>query len=702
MNDKILKEVNMKKILRKIALVLASILVAFAVIQPATSSAKVPYKTYTENGYGEYVETQTAYIPTSTIIKVSSDIEGIDSFTLKKPQDIKVEGDKLYIADTGAHQIVVTDLKGNLIQVIDGDGALEEPMGVFVTEEYIYVADSKYVGKKEGAVIVFDHEGNLVKEYKKPDDVLYGSSRYQPEKIIVDSAGIMYISSKGNSNGVIQISPSNGGTFLGYFGTNAVEVSAMRKLMSIILTDAQEARMMGSIPASVNNLAVDSKGLIYTVTSSAATSSIKKLNIAGVNSFEANFYPTLPVAVAVGQYDNIYVGTQDGYIYEYTSEGSCLFVFAGKDQDEFRVGLFKTLSSLDVDENDYIYVLDSKTNEIQVFAPTEFTDLIHESLVLYSKGLYKESKAPLDKVILMNGLFDYANLAMAQALFYEGDYESAMDYYRQAKNQEGYSEAFWEVRNIWLSKYVVWMVAVIVGIWLLVKVLKKANAKWHIFAPISKATKPVREKMLYKRVMFGLKYMRHPMDGTYAVRREGMKSYLSAGILVLIFIIFNIIYKYFCGFIFKTVKDGRYEVVTDFASVIGILVFMSAVTYLVCTINDGEGRFKEILCGYVYSLTPLIAFKPIMYVLTRILTLNEAFIISFLNIVVITWVVILIFLSIKEINNYNVKETFKIIGLTIFTAFVFILMAIVIYILVSQVVGFVTSIYGEVVYRIAN
>ena len=311
----------MKKILRKIALVLASILVAFAVIQTATSSAKVPYKTYTENCYGEYVETQTAYIPTSTIIKVSSDIEGIDSFTLKKPQDIKVEGDKLYIADTGAHQIVVTDLKGNLIQVIDGDGALEEPMGVFVTEEYIYVADSKYVGKKEGAVIVFDHEGNLVKEYKKPDDVLYGSSRYQPEKIIVDSAGIMYISSKGNSNGVIQISPSNGGTFLGYFGTNAVEVSAMRKLMSIILTDAQEARMMGSIPASVNNLAVDSKGLIYTVTSSAATSSIKKLNIAGVNSFVANFYPTLPVAVAVGQYDNIYVGTQDGYIYEYTSEG---------------------------------------------------------------------------------------------------------------------------------------------------------------------------------------------------------------------------------------------------------------------------------------------------------------------------------------------------------------------------------------------
>ena len=85
-----------------------------------------------------------------------------------------------------------------------------------------------------------------------------------------------------------------------------------------------------------------------------------------------------------------------------------------------------------------------------------------------------------------------------------------------------------------------------------------------------------------------------------------------------------------------------------------------------------------------------------------VLTYNEAFIINFANFGIMTWVIILIFLTIKEINNYNFKETVKVIGLTIFTAFVFILIAFVIYILASQVVGFITSIYGEVVYRIGN
>lgn len=691
----------MKKISRKIAFLLASLVIALMAVEPVSVSAKVPYRTYTENGYGEYVETQTAYIPTNTIIKIVNSAEGEEDLMLNGPEDIKVEGDKIYIADTNNSQIVVCDLQGNLIDIF-GDDILSDPKGIFVTDEYIYVADETYESRREGAVILFDHDGNYVREYGKPDDVLYGNSRFQPQKLIVDSAGNMYIVSKGNSNGVIQISPTDGGSFLGYFGTNATEVSAMRVLLSIILTDAQEATLMGNRPVSVNNISIDSKGLIYTLTSANVSQSIKKLNIAGTNLFTADFYPTAPVTVAVGQYDNIYVGTSGGFIYEYTSEGSCLFVFGGKDQSEYRVGLFNTLSALDVDDEDKIYVLDSEANEIQVFEPTEFTDLIHSSLVLYSRGLYTQSKEPLEQVIRMNGLFDYANQAMAQALFYEGDYDQAMDYYRLAKDKEGYSEAFWEVRNVWLNKYVIWLIAIIVLLVVLKKVSSFADRKWGIYNPVRKATEGLRSKMLYKRLAYAKTYMRHPFDGTYGVKREGMKSYLSAGILVAIFILFNIIYKYFCGFIFKTQKDGRYEIPSDILIVLGILIFASAVTYLVCTINDGEGRFKEILCGYVYSLTPYIIFKPFMFVLSMVLTNNEAFIMEFANLIVITWVIILIFLSVKEINNYSVKETFKVIGLTFFTAFVFILIAFVIYILAAQVVGFITSIYGEVVYRIGN
>ena len=694
----------MNKISKIISFLLASLMIVLVVVEPMVTEAKVPYRTYTQNGYGEYVETQTSYVPSGTIIKIMNNVEGQPELMLDGPQDIKVEGDTMYIADTGNSRIIISDLNGNL-KLTFGEDELRSPTGLFITEDYIYVADMAYEGKREGAVLLYDHEGNFVRKYGKPDDVLYGkATRFQPQKLIVDSVGNMYVVSKGNTNGVIQISPTDGGTFLGYFGTNTTEVSALQMFLSVVQSASQKASSLGNVPVGVGNIALDSKGLIYTLSSaSEVANSVKKLNIAGKNLFEAAFYPANPVTIAVGQYDNIYVGTSFGYIFEYTSEGSCLFIFGGKDYaNEYRVGLFNSLSSLDVDNNDKLYVLDGQSNEIQIFVPTEFTDLIHESLVLYSKGLYAESKEPLEKVILMNGLFDFANQAMAQALFREGNYDSALEYYRLAKDKEGYSEAFWEVRNVWINKYIIYLVAAILLLFVVNKFRKYADKKWGIFNPIRNATKTIRNTMIYKRLVFIKTYMKHPIDGAYSVKREGMNSYLSSGILIGIFILFNIIYKYFCGFIFKTVKDGRYYIPSDILVVLGILLVASGVTYLVCTINDGEGRFKEIVCGYVYSLAPYIFIKPFLFILSMVLTNNEAFIMEFANIIVITWIIILIFLTIKEINNYSVKETFKVIGLTFFTAFVFILIAFVIYILASQVVGFVVSIYGEVVYRIAN
>ena len=159
----------MKKIYKRaIAFLFAVLFIAFEVAQPVISFAKVPYKTYTQNGYGELVETQTAYTPYSTITKIQSNIEGEDDFELKKPEDIKIDSKgNLFIADTGNHRVVVCDSTGTLITII-GEEDLTAPTGIFVREEedgteLVYVADQQYVGKKEGAVVVYDMDGNLNK-----------------------------------------------------------------------------------------------------------------------------------------------------------------------------------------------------------------------------------------------------------------------------------------------------------------------------------------------------------------------------------------------------------------------------------------------------------------------------------------------------------------------------------------------------------
>lgn len=691
----------MKKISKRISLLLASLMMIFSVMEPVIVQAKVPYRTYTQNGYGEYVETQTSYTPSRTILKIVNP-DGEDVM-LKAPEDMKITDDgTMYIADTKNHRVVVADLEGNLISII-GEDQLEDPMGLYITDDYIYVADSAYFGKRDGAIVIFDKEGNIVKEYGKPDSLLYGSTKFEPEKLVVDKGGIMYITCKGNTNGIVQITPTEGGTFLGYFGTNETEVSALTIFLNFVLTDDQLDKLVGTVPIGFSNIGIDSKGLIYTITSAAsAARPVRKLNIAGTNMFNADVYPLNSAAVAVGQYDNVYVGTTDGFIYEYSQEGSCLFVFGGLDDNEYRVGLFEKIAAIDVDLNDNLYVLDSKSNEIQVFKPTEFTGLIHESLVLYQKGLYTQSKEPLEQIIRMNGLFDYANNAMGQALEAEENYSEALDYYRLAKNKEGYSSSFWEIRNVWINKYIMTVVGVIVLLVIIKKILAFADKKKGIFNPIRKSSEGIRNNIFFRRLTFGPKFMKHPLDGTYAIKREGMHSYATSLILVVVFILINIINKYFCGFIFKGVKDGRYNIASDIITVLFVLFFATAVTYLICTINDGEGRFREIFTGYVYSLSPYLIIQPFIFLATMVLTYNESFIIEFANLFMMVWIIVLLFLSIKEINNYSAKETFKVIGLTIFTAFVFILIAFVMYILAAQFIGFMRSIIGEVVYRIAS
>lgn len=700
----------MKKIYKRaIAFLFAVLFIAFEVAQPVISFAKVPYKTYTQNGYGELVETQTAYTPYSTITKIQSNIEGEDDFELKKPEDIKIDSKgNLFIADTGNHCVVVCDSTGTLITII-GEEDLTDPTGIFVREEedgteLVYVADQQYVGKKEGAVVVYDMDGNLKATYKKPDDVLYGSStKYQPQKLVVDKGGNMYISAKGNTNGVIQISPKNGGTFLGYFATNTASVNITTIFLNLILSDEQKARR-SITPSSVTNIGIDEKGLIYTVTSSDSVATpVKKLNIAGGNLLQCDVYPSNSLAICVGKHGSIFVGTKNGYIYEYTSEGSLLFALGAKDDgSQYRIGLFQSLSAVEVDQNDNMYVLDTEVSTIHIFKPTEFTTLVHDSLDYFEEGKYEESKAPLEQVIQMNGLFDYANMAMGRALYNEENYSDALSYYRLAKNKDGYSDSFWELRNIWLNKYVMHMIIAIVAVVIVVKILKKLDRSKGIFNPIRKATESFRSKQLVKQIFYGFKYMRHPFDGTYGVKREGMCSYLATFIVGVIGILVFVINKYFCGFLVKYVRDGRYNIATDIIEIVVVMLFAALVTYLICTINDGEARFKEILVGYVYSFMPYIVLQPFIYLFGMVVTYNEMFVIEFANIIMFTWIVILIFLTIKEINNYSVKETFKVIGLTIFAAFVFVLMAFVIYILFAQIIGFFTSFGGEVVHRIGG
>ena len=684
---------NSGKRIRLFALISLMSMVISQILAPANAHAEVPYKTYTHDAAGgsyNIIETQAAYIPGGNITKV-----GETSFIGARDMKITKDG-YIYIADTGNRRILVSDLQGNYIREF-GQDVLVTPCGVFVTEDRtVYVADRD--AKK---VFVFDGEGNVINEYGKPDHPLYGNEAdFLPLKIAVNHAGIMFVICESNTNGIVQISPVEGGTFLGYFGTNPTSISLINIIIRMFMTDAQRAKMIKNKPPTPDNLAIDDKGLIYTVTRGQGYQTLRRLNIAGQNIMDADQFDDTPAAVCPGNYDNVYMVSNQGYVYEFNNEGNMLFIFGGRDDGRQRIGLSKRMEAIAVDYNDKLYILDSDLNQIQIFEPTEFTNLLHKALYLYSKGRYTESKEPLEQILKMNSMFGYANKAMGLAYLQEENYAMAMHYARLAADRNTYSEAFWEERNVWIRENIIAAAIILIAIYAVYKTLQILQRKKGIFNGAARILTAVRSNTLVSQLKYAFYYMKHPIDGCYGVRWEGKASYLCANIIIMVYILFSIINKYFAGFLFKTVREGRYNIPSDIGSVIIVFFVLTACNYLVCTINDGEGSFKQIYCAFAYCLTPYIVLQPVIFILSRVVTNNERFLVTFTKDFMLAWIVVLIVVTIKELNNITVKATFKVIFLTLFAALIFILLVFILYILWQQVYEFVTGIGGEVVYRL--
>lgn len=683
----------MKKASKKLLLSLTALLLIVGVTASGLKvQADSPYKTYTIDGYSYVTETQTAYLPYETITKIGDEaLIGPTDFTLTD------EG-YMYILDSGNGRVVVSDMEANLVDTF-GEGILVNPKGMYVTKDLTcYVAD-----RDARSIFVFDRNGELIQTYGKPDHPLYGSTQdFLPLKIVVNESGTMYIICESNNNGIVQISPVEGGTFLGYFGTNSTSASLWRIIWRAIQTDAQRAKSQGNLPSTPDNMAIDEKGLIYTVTRGEEYDTLKRLNIAGVNMIECDAYEEVPAAVAVGNHDNVFVASTNGYIYEYNNEGELLFVFGGSDDGQQRIGLSTKVEAIQIGADDKIYILDSDKAQIQVFEPTEFTDYLHEALYLFSKGRYTESKEPLNEVLRMNNLFDYANMAMGKALLQEENYEEALEYAKLAKDYDGYSDAFWEIRNEWLKRNLVTVIFVIIGLWLAKKLLTWGDKKWGVLKGPKAVFRKIGNRKLMKELRYMFFFIRHPIDGCYGIKRQNKVSLASANVMLVIGILFYIINKYFCGFLFKNVREGYYDIFSDVVLLLAALLLITGCNYLMCTINEGEGKLKHIYCSFIYSLTPYLVFMPVIFAISHVVTYNEAFFVEFASMFMYIWIAILVFISIREINNYTIKETVKIICLTVFTILIALLLAFIIYVLWAQVIDFIQSLFGEVVYKIGN
>lgn len=649
----------------------------------------IPYQTFTySNASKRFVPTQDAYLPLSQQ-------NSLGKIEINNPTDITIDvNDNIYIADS--NRIIKYNLRTDETIEI-GLGDLKRVTGVFVDHlGNVYVTDNQL---NEAYQYKYDSlTDTYIKTvtYKKPVDTPYfaDGQPFVPSKIVVDKSGIVYVLLSGNINGLGKF--TNDGKFTGFFGGNQIPATFSNMIKNIVFDENQRRKWFKMIPKPVYNIAVDNDGLILTTTKSEP--GYLKLNIANNVFNKSNWGYDNIEDIFVGPYNTIFTVTANGFITEYSPEGSTLFVFGGTDVYNQK-GLFKKPTGIAVDSKNNLYVLDSDSKNLQVFIPTDFANLVHEALKYYQDGQYTISLDPWQEVLKRNNLFDIANKGIGDAYFAMGEYDLAMESYYVARDQAGFSEAYWEVRNIKLLN----SGPVIIGVLIALIVLYILNLflpfTKYIKMPFKKLNENLKRFKIYNELLYGFTIIKKPVDGFYGIKREQRSSNLTATIYLLLFFLVYVLFIFKTSFLFNSRVTAEIDMVEQILFIFIPFGLWVIANYLVSSIRDGEGKLSDVYQASAYSLLPMIIALPILTVSSNILSLNEAFLYHAILIVGISLTAFYFIMMVKEIHFYEGRETFSNIVISIFTAVMILAFILIIYFLGNEILGFFKDIIREVTSR---
>ncbi|MBE6903887.1 MAG: hypothetical protein E7480_04700 [Ruminococcaceae bacterium] len=468
-------------------------------VMPMSAYAVSNYNDYTYSVTGEAVPSPQTYIYEKKL-----DVKEKTGKELSAPSDMAHDKDgNLYVIDCENNRLAVFDSSDNFVKEIlpTQNMSFADCTGIFVTDEKIFLCASD-----KGEIYVAEKNTCIFEKLDfVPSQIVGDDFKFKPQRLSVDSTGIIQIVCKGDYNGLITVDQF--GKMIGYFGSNKIQASLSviaSQFWKNIFTETQQANMKQTIPVEFTGVCVDNNDFIYTVTASTENSmqEIKKFNPYGNNILKYNSdFPERKIGN--GDYGDLRIisdaGTtldssfqdiavdNDGFIYaldvtrgrifQYSQDSVLVAVFGGIGEQK---GTFRNPCALSV-YGEKVYVLDNTKNAVFVLSPTEYTNSIKEAFILDSKGEYVQAMPIWQKIYEKNANYQAALSGIGMGYYKQEEYRTAMRYFSLSEDREKYDMAYSAFRIEFMRKNFIFFAlgAVVLFVLLIVKLnnIKKRGGK---------------------------------------------------------------------------------------------------------------------------------------------------------------------------------------------------------------------------------
>ena len=692
---------------------------------PSIVSAATPYATYTYSAQGQVLTSPAAYVPDTVVDASYMGLTG----TIDDPRDLFVGPDeRVYIVDAASASVKVLDRYYKFLFEINSftnehgvPDVFLNPSGVFVNEENIYVCDTD-----NNRIVMFDTEGNYIKIIGKPESNLFEEgSIYKPVACAVDDYGRIFVVSSTTYQGIIVL--NDAGDFFGFIGAQKVAISALEILWRNIQTEEQRAQSEEYVSTEFNNITIDKDNFIYVTTSSIAESDqqgainskskasdyapVKKLNASGSDVMKRNgFYPpsgevritnvstasitgaSKIIDAAVGPEGTwSIIDEKRSKVFTYDDNGNLLFTFGDKGTQTGNIDSIEAVAY----QGSTILLLDKTNDNIITFRRTEYGDLLLTALEHDNNRQYDATIDDWTEILKRNNNFDAAYIQIGKALYRQGEYEEAMDYYKSAYETENYSEAYKEVRKQWANKFFWIIPIVIVVVCILI-------AKFFGFAgKVNKRTAlKVGRKSLKEELLYAFHVIFHPFDGFWDLKHEKRGSVRSAFVILLITIVVYFYNSIGQGYIFNPRPSTAMNIMGAVGAVLAPLLLWVVANWCLTTLFEGEGSMSDIFTACCYCLTPLPLLVLPVTIASNFLTANEGGLITMLSSFAYVWLGLLLVFAMQVTHDYSVgKNLLTCVATIVGMAFIMFL-GILFSSLMAKIVSFVTNIFEEISYRL--